>query len=496
MAVPFKLAFSAFILSTALVACPAGAPQDITPPTITGHTPGVNAANVSARDPISVTFSKAIKASSINGDSVLLVGAGSVPISNIASLSSDGRTLSVMPVSPPVVPNTLTLALTAAVTDTTGNALAPASWSWTLPDWLMVGGALNAVSGHGAGRPFLALDAAGKPVVSFGEYDGTSSSVYTWRWTGADWQALGGALNPVSGQNVHLEGLVVDASDHPVVSFTESDGAHYNLYVQRWDGSAWQALGSPINPVAGQDVSDFSGLALLNGNPVTVIQEFDGANYNAYVQAWTGSAWQTLGAPINLVAGQDVSSVKIAVNPAGAVAVAVQESDGTHSNAYVSRWDGSTWQPVGGALNALSGHSADSPLIALDATGSPVVAFEENNGVQFDTYAYHWTGGSWIGLGASLPSGSGGSGPSGIAVDGAGNVVVAAFMYGSSLDSGRVQRWNGSAWQAVGSNIVGPGGSNALPTGLVLDPVTGAPIIAYRAKQDGLDNAFVTRYNQ
>ena len=497
MTVPFKLAFSAFLLSMALVACPAGAPSDTTPPTVTGHTPTAGAADVSVRDPISVTFSKAIKASSINGASVLLVGAGSVPISNIASLSSDGRTLSVTPVSLPAVPNTLTLALTAAVTDTSGNALTPASWSWTLPDWLAIGGALNAGSGVNAASPFIALDAAGKPVVSLAENNGTGFNVYTWRWTGAAWQAVGGALNPAGGHDAFVSGMVVDASDHPITSIIEYDGAHFNLYVQRWDGSAWQALGSPINPVVNQDVVASGGLALLNGNPVTVIQESDGANYNAYVQAWTGSAWQALGAPINPAAGHNVNSVNIAVNPTGAMAVAVSESDGAHYNAYVNRWDGSNWQPVGGALNAVNGHEAGEPFIALDATGNPAVAFGEFGNVQEETYVFRWIGGSWLGLGTSVLTGGGDSSASGIAVDGAGNVVVVAtLLLGPSRGFGRAQRWNGAAWQAIGSTITGPGGSYALPSGLVLDPVTGAPVIAYAANQGGVYTAYVTRYNQ
>ena len=500
MTLPCKLAFSAFILSIALVACPAGAPPDITPPTVTGHTPAAGAMGVYVRDPISVTFSKAIKASSISGDSVILAGAASTPVARTASLSADGRTLTVTPLSAPSVPNTLTLALTAAVTDLSGNPLTPASWSWTLPDWLPVGGALNAVSGVNAASPFIALDATGKPVVSLAENNGTGFNVYTWRWTGSAWQAVGGALNPVGGgKDAFVNGLVVDASDHPITSIIEYDGAHFNLYVQRWDGNAWRAVGGPVNPVSGQSISLTAGLALRpDGNPVTAIEEFDGMKNKVYVSAWTGSAWETLGGPLNLAAGSHSFSLGIAVNAAGSIAFASEENDGAHNNLYVQGWDGAAWQPVGGAINAVSGHDANGPFVALDPAGDPVVAFtESNDGAQVSAYAARWTGSAWAYLGTGVPSSgtSTGASASGIAVDAGGNVVVAAFAHTSASNFVVVQRWNGSGWQPVGSNVTGPGGADANPNGLVLD-ASGAPVIVYLAKQNGAQNAYVTRYNQ
>lgn len=495
MTLPFKLAFSAFILSTALVACPGGAP-DTTPPTIIGHTPGVNAGNVSARDPISVTFSKAIKASSIDGESVILAGAAGVAIARTASLSADGRTLTVSPSSLPAVPNALTLELTAAVTDTSGNALAPASWTWTLPDWLTVGGALNAVSSHDVEPPVLALDAAGKPVVSFSETDGSNSNVYTWRWTGAAWQALGGALNLVSGHDAFLAGLVVDAGGSPIVSIPESDGARLDLYVQRWDGNAWRAVGGPVNPVFGQSISLTAGLALRpDGNPVMAIEEFDGMKNKVYAPAWTGSAWEPLGGPLNLAAGTRSFGLGIAANAAGAIALASEESDGAHSNLYVQRWDGAAWQPLGGAINAVSGHDPYGPFVALDPAGSPVVAFTESDGARVSAYAARWTGSAWAYLGTGVPSSGTSADARGVAVDANGNVVVAAFAHTSASNFVVVQRWNGSGWQPVGSSVTGPGGVDASPSGLVLD-ANGAPVIAYTAVQNGVRSAYVTRYNQ
>jgi hypothetical protein len=54
------------------------------------------------------------------------------------------------------------------------------------------------------------------------------------RWTGTEWQPVGGTLNAVPGGSVILPpGLAVDGNDRPVVALVQSDGAAIRLYLRR-----------------------------------------------------------------------------------------------------------------------------------------------------------------------------------------------------------------------------------------------------------------------
>ncbi len=158
---------------------------DRTPPTVVSRTPGPGGTNIFVDDPISVSFSKPLLPASVNTGSVLLMS-GATPVAATPSLSTDGKTLTLVHQGSLPVPATVTATLTSAVTDLAGNALASNAWSWSAPDWVTVGGAVNAVPGRSVetdfpNTPSLALDGTGKPVVALQESDGTATNIYVRR---------------------------------------------------------------------------------------------------------------------------------------------------------------------------------------------------------------------------------------------------------------------------------------------------------------------------
>jgi Bacterial Ig-like domain/Bacterial Ig domain len=69
-----------------------------------------------------------------------------------------------------------------------------------------------------ASHPSLALDASGKPVISWAELGTPEDPRYVKRWNGSAWQQLGGSLGDTSINNESP--LVLDSAGNPVIGFT------------------------------------------------------------------------------------------------------------------------------------------------------------------------------------------------------------------------------------------------------------------------------------
>lgn len=226
--------------------------------------------------------------------------------------------------------------------------------------------------------PFsLALDLSGNPVVAFlGLADsgvvtptGTpaivteTQQVYVRRWTGSAWAFVGsdfsggGASNAVSfvsglGTILHdadSPSLTVDSTGAPVVAFTylttidDEAAGTTDIYVTRWTGSAWVAVG-PAVPSSPGGAGDGGAGGVSNS---------DGGSFNPSLAAGTS----------------------------GQLALAWEEEPGDGSVAVLMRrWNGATWQELAGSATSSGFTEAGTtnllPQIAIDPDGRPVVAWQ------------------------------------------------------------------------------------------------------------------------
>ncbi len=477
---------------------------DRTPPAIASRVPGPNATNILVDDPIVVGFTKALLPASVTPGAFAL-RSGGTPVPTTPLLSGDGKTVMLLRHNSLTVPATLMLTVSTSITDLAGNALAGANaWSWSVPDWAAVGRAINAVADQNTNdSPALVMDGSGKPLVAFSESDGSHNNVYVQRWTGSSWQSVGIGVNAVLGQDASHPALALDGSGNPVVAFREYDGTHRNIYVQRWTGSTWQPVGGAVNAVPGQDVPEQEPAQALaldgSGNPVVAFSESNGSHNNLYVQRWTGSAWQSVGGAINAVPGQDIFyPPALALNASGNPVVAFFEFDGSYFNVYVRHWSGSVWQSVGGAVNAVQGQNPFWIALVLDGSGNPVVAFTEFDGAHYyNVYVQRWTGSTWQSVGGAVNAVPGHSvfGPPALALDGSGKAVVAFQESDGSRRSVYVQRRTDIIWQSVGSAVNAVPQQDVFATALALDGA-GKPVVAVYESDGTHFNVYVRHSNQ
>lgn len=178
-----------------------------------------------------------------------------------------------------------------------------------------------------ARTPALALNRAGRPTVAWLQGDVLTSDVFVKRWTGTRWEALGASLNRRPRTYVASTRLALDLEERPVVAWLEDAGGEDALYVSRWTGQEWQALGGRL----GTRAALAPALAVDRaGRPLLAWVEEGGGVGQVFAAHWTGQEWRVRG-PLNRAPRRDARSPSLAVGASGATVLAWREDvDGVY----------------------------------------------------------------------------------------------------------------------------------------------------------------------
>lgn len=283
----------------------------------------------------------------------------------------------------------------------------------------------------GVGEQIFSLTIYDGDLIAGGNFltAGGVSVSYIARWDGVAWNPLG------SGMSSYVYDLTVYDGDLVATgSFTIAGGISAN-YVARWDGVAWRPLGSGVSSAA-------YALAVYNGDLIV------GGNFGAAggapasnIARWDGVAWSPLGSGVgNFVSALTVYNGVLVAGGGFMTAGGVAAS-------CIAAWDGATWSPLGSGVNdtvfSLTIHNYD-----LVAGG----AFSIAGGVSAKGIA-RWDGVAWI------PYGSGMSWPGyGVSVDASivyGGYLIAGghFRTAGGVAADFIARWDGVAWSPIGSGV-------------------------------------------
>jgi len=326
--------------------------------------------------------------------------------------------------------------------------------------------------------------------------------------------ASGGGISDTSGGSLEPS-LALDSSDNPVVAWCDETSGNKEIYVKRWDGSAWVEIGA--GSASGGGISNNSGdslgpsLALdSSDNPVVAWADDSSGTYQIYMKRWNGSSWVDYGpsSSISHTSG-DSEYPSLALDSSDYPLVAWH--DGTQGSGnteiYLKRWDGNSWEEMGGSasgggISNTSGRSKDCSL-GLDSSDNPIVAWHDDNYRPEEIYLKRWDGNSWEEMGGSA-SGGGISNTSGFSqhpsldIDSLDYPVVAWFDDISGNWEVYIRRWNGSSWvdiagSASGGRITALGEDSTRPS-LVLDS-SDYPAVAWSNFTSGDDEIYFKRWD-
>ena len=225
-----------------------------------------------------------------------------------------------------------------------------------------------------------------------------------WEEMGAG-SASGGGISNNPGVSGYPS-LALAPDGNSVTAWQDNSGGNLEIYVKRWDGSKWVEMGS--GSATGGGISNNPGysenpsLAIDPDGKAVVAWEDDSSGVQIYVKRWNGSAWVEMGAGsasgggISNTAGSSAHP-SLAIGSDGMPVVAWENSGSGNIEVYVKRWNGSAWVEMGagsasgGGISQNNGVSGD-PSLAIGPDGVPVVAWQDNSGGNREIYARRYAG--------------------------------------------------------------------------------------------------------
>ncbi len=324
--------------------------------------------------------------------------------------------------------------------------------SWDGSQWSTLGGGLNndvevlAVFDDGSGP---ALHAAGR----FSTASGMSVNKIA-KWDGANWSPLGGGIGPQIVGWVRDMTVFDDGSGPALIAagaFSLAGGETAN-YIAKWDGQSWSPLGSGTNSngVAAVAVfDDGSGPALYAGGGFT----HAGGILARGVAKWDGQEWSSLAGGVSSGGVLAFAVFDDGTGPALYAGGAFSEIGGVSAN-RIAKWDGVQWSALGDGVSG----SVESLVVFDDGAGPALYAggwFTTAGGVSANRVA-KWDGVQWSALGDGI-------GTQNVNVltvfdDGSGHALYAGgnFTQAGGTSVGRVAKWDGNEWSALGDGVDGP----------------------------------------
>jgi len=227
-------------------------------------------------------------------------------------------------------------------------------------------------------------------------------------------------------------------------------------YVAKRDTSGiWSSLAHGVDGVVSALVNGTDGSIYAGGTFVNAGNAADADLAVNYIAKWSGTAWSALGT--TGVAGGTPAVYALAVGPDGSLYVGgnFTSAGGVANTAYIAKWNGSVWTPLGqgtdGEVNSLAFDNSGNLYVGggfshVHATGGAGVA---------DTVRIaKWDGTTWTALGTGITTASSYVYALAVAAD---NSVYAGgdFTTANGVTVANIAKWNGTTFTTLGGGMAG-----------------------------------------
>ncbi len=268
-------------------------------------------------------------------------------------------------------------------------------------------------------RPSLAIDLDGNPLVAWTEFSNTTSDIRVAKFDPAAaggqgaWVAIGSSLaaGGISSTGKADSAVLLPHSAGATVAWLDTSSGNANVFVKRFNGTAWVGLG-------GAPSSSGTGVSLSTSSVSQLSATTDGAKVSVawtqpvaggsqiYLKEFVSTTWNALGGSAsggglsNLAGTNQAPSIAY---HAGTLFAAWQGDIQARPEIYVRRLVGSVWQQAGG--NADIGVSqtkglASQPRLASRGGQLHLVWIDDaqanNTGSTQTILASRWNGSSFL----------------------------------------------------------------------------------------------------
>lgn len=390
--------------------------------------------------------------------------------------------------------------------------------------WLEVG----AGSGSGGGisnspgessRPALLETPDGALIAAWSDGRGGNSQIFVRRWNGSEWvemgtgSASGGGVSDTSGES-SFPALLTDSEGSPVLAWQQQVGNDSEIYVRRWDSTAWVEMGN--GSASGGGISNNNGqsshpaMALVGEDVLVVWDDDSKGNLEIYGRAWDGADWVEVGGSAS---GGGISrNGGASVLPSVAVLdgrplVAWGDDSGGETEIYARVFNGKRWANAGkgsadgGGISNSEGLSRGVDLVA--GPNEIYAAWADGSGGDLEIYVLAYNGKQWreVGDGSARNGGislnSGNSQSPSIVLNGSGRPAVFWYDGSSGLTQIFAREWDGTRWAEItlgtgrGGGISDNNGGSSWPAAVVTG--SSIPYIAWADNSGGNFEIFVRR---
>ena len=289
--------------------------------------------------------------------------------------------------------------------------------------------------------PQIAVDNSGNALVVWVQKAGASTNIWANRFNGADW----GTAEQIETNNgdVFWPQVAFDNSGNALAVWAQDDGTRTNIQVNRFNGSSWGSAELLETDNAGDAL--WPQIAFdSNGNALAVWVQKNGVRYNIQANRFNGSNWGTAELIETDNAG-DALWPQIAFDSNGNALAVWAQNDGVRYNIRANRFNGARW---GSAEQIETDNEEDafSPQIAIDSNGNALALWGQYDGTRTNIWANRFNGTGW-GVAGLIETDNAGSafGPQ-IAFDSRDKAFAVWAQKGGARYNIRVNRFDGSSW--------------------------------------------------
>jgi hypothetical protein len=241
-------------------------------------------------------------------------------------------------------------------------------------------------------RLSMVLAKNGQPFVSFGEINISNAhegEVRVCRAVDGQWEAVGTPFSLAGVDSAASpRAMKMDATDKPVVAWTQARDGVVRGFVSRWNGSSWVAMGNEIQPrSSGTHVNEMALALAGDGAHYVAWSEFPNSSA-IYVARLTGSSWQLVGSAIWPDSEYPfMGTLSLALDARGWPVVSWYEhGSSTGTAVFMQRWTGTRWSQKYVVSANPSRQSSRAPVLWLERSELPVIAFSESDGASSSVY--------------------------------------------------------------------------------------------------------------